>query len=505
MAEHRFSLRALTIQLAILAMTISGSSMGGVREPILAGSWYPGDPAKLREAVITYLDGGKSSERPVSALIVPHAGYRYSGPTAGKGFAAVRGESFDRVILLGPSHRVPLDGAALPNDDAWRTPLGDVPIDKTLVARLADSPGFRVFPAAHAQEHSLEIEIPFLQVALAGRFQIVPIVVGRLNDKLCKDLAAGIDEILTERTLIVVSTDFTHFGPNYGYVPFRDDIAEEIEQLDGGAIEKIEQLSPTDFKTYVSRTGATICGAAPVRVLLTLLENRGGDMSRLGYARSGDLMADFTNSVSYASLAYSPPMESGGGPVPDKFLNEQEQTFLLSLARETIRARLESKEITRVSIGGEFRDDSPLREVRGLFVTLNKRTRLRGCMGNILGAFPLADGVQHQAQISAFEDPRFPLLELAEFDEIDIEISVLTPPVPVAGPDEVEVGRHGVLLEKHGLRAVFLPQVATEQGWNRDTFLSQLCRKAGLGPDDWRSGAKLEVFEAQVFGEKDSH
>jgi AmmeMemoRadiSam system protein A len=139
--------------------------------------------------------------------------------------------------------------------------------------------------------------------------------------------------------------------------------------------------------------------------------------------------------------------------------------------------------------------------VRGLFVTLTKHKRLRGCMGNILGTHPLAEGVAVQALVSAFDDPRFPPVGADEMGEIDIEISVLTPLAPVAGPDEIEVGRHGVLLEKHGHRAVFLPQVATEQGWNRDTFLSQLCRKAGLGPDEWRSGAKLEVFEAQVFGE----
>jgi AmmeMemoRadiSam system protein B/AmmeMemoRadiSam system protein A len=484
-------------------MMISGDSLSGAREPTLAGRWYPGDPARLRETIRSYLADGSASKEKVTALIVPHAGYRYSGPTAGKGFAAVQGRAFDRVVLLGPSHRVHIEGAALPDDDAWRTPLGDVEIDRDAIAELRGHRGFEIFPAAHAQEHCLEIEIPFLQVALAPGFKIVPIVIGQVSNALCSTLAAGIDGIVDERTLIVVSSDFTHYGSNYGYVPFRKNVPEEIERLDRGAIESIENLAAREFHEYVSRTGATVCGAAPIRVLLTLLRDSEARVTTLDYSRSGDLMGDYTNSVSYAAIAFAPPSEPGTQPEKRarKFVNDQEQGFLLKLARETILAKLEGSAPPSFQAAGKFPTDSPLHEVRGVFVTLTRHKRLRGCMGNILGTHPLAEGVAVQASVSAFDDPRFPPVSQDEMDEIDIEISVLTPLASVAGPDEIEVGRHGVMLEKRGYRAVFLPQVATEQGWDRDTFLSQLCRKAGLGPDDWRSGAKLEVFEAQVFGE----
>ena len=503
MAGHRATWGVLPLLAVVLAMMNPGNSAGGVREPILAGSWYPGDPEQLRETVRSYLDDGSTGDEKIVALIVPHAGYRYSGPTAGIGFAAVQGQTYGRVILLGPSHRIPLEGAALPDDDAWRTPLGDVEIDRSAIAALKSLRGFKVFPAAHAQEHCLEIEIPFLQVALAPGFKVVPIVVGQLNDRLCANLAAGIEKIVDDNTLIVVSSDFTHYGTNYSYVPFRKNVPEEIERLDRGAIASIEKLAPEEFHDYVSRTGATICGAAAIRILLTILKNSRATVTTLSYARSGDLTADFTNSVSYASIAFALPSEPNRHtePATRKFATAQEQEFLLELARETILAKLRGNPLPSIQVADEFPANSPLHEVRGVFVTLTKHSRLRGCMGNIMGTHPLIEGIAVQAQISAFDDPRFSPVGPDEMDEIDIEISVLTPLTPVSGPDEIEAGRHGVLIEKRGYRAVFLPQVATEQGWDRDTFLSQLCRKAGLGPDEWRSGAKLEVFEAQVFGE----
>jgi AmmeMemoRadiSam system protein B/AmmeMemoRadiSam system protein A len=507
MVGHREIQATVSLLAAVLAMMVPGSSSGGVREPILAGSWYPGDAEQLGKAIRTYLERGERSDAEVTALIIPHAGYRYSGPTAGRGFAAVQGRTFDRVILLGPSHRVPLEGAALPDDEAWRTPLGDVEIDRQAIDVLKNSRGFKIYRPAHAQEHCLEIQIPFLQVALAGGFKIVPIVIGQINERLCSRLAAGIEEILDENTLIIISSDFTHYGANYGYVPFDQNIPEEIERLDRGAIACIEKLAPREFSDYVSRTGATICGAAPIRVLLTLLKDGRAEVTTLGYARSGDLMMDFSNSVSYASIAFASQSEPQDPPTGTarRFLDAREQSYLLDLARRTILAKLEGRPSPTVQIADRFPADSPLHEVRGLFVTLTKHGRLRGCMGNIEGTLPLAEGVAVQALVSAFDDPRFPPVGSEEIDETEIEISVLTPLELVSGPEEIEVGRHGVLLEKHGHRAVFLPQVATEQGWNRDTFLSQLCRKAGLAPEEWRSGAKLEVFEAQVFGETDQH
>jgi hypothetical protein len=509
-----------------------------VREPILAGTWYPKDSGELRRDIEGFL-GGESSPPPSGlaplAIIVPHAGYIYSGATAGKGYAAVRGRAYDRVILIGPSHHVPFDGAALTSDeeDTWRTPLGDVALDQAAIVSLSDMPGFARIPEAHKPEHSLEIEVPFLQVALAHGFRIVPILIGSLDERRCGEIASAIRPLLGGGTLVVISSDFTHYGPNYDYIPFSDSVSTRLARMDGEAILAIEKISADDFERFRQRTRSTICGAEPIRVLLTLLRGRRVRVEKAGYAQSGSLMGDFTNSVSYTAMVFSPAgngssSSSGDSPSGDaapgatggsvgggsgepsggtsmRPLNPKEQEFLTSLARATITAKLRGEKAPQTRAPEEFGADSPLPQVHGVFVTLTTRGRLRGCIGSIFGTEPLVDGVAHQASNAAFEDPRFQPLTAKELNEIHIEISVLTPPVAISGPQEIVVGRHGVLIEKGGYRAVFLPQVATEQGWDRETLLRQLCRKAGLGPDDWRSGAKFEVFEAQVFEEKGPH
>jgi AmmeMemoRadiSam system protein B/AmmeMemoRadiSam system protein A len=489
-------------------MILPQLALAEAREPILAGSWYTDNPDGLRRTVLRYIDLGEPTDDPILALIVPHAGYTYSGSTAGKGFATVRGRSFDRVILIGPSHRYRFDGAALPPHDAWKTPLGEVPIDRRAVRQLEKRRWIKIIPDAHSHEHSLEIELPFLQVALEPGFGLVPMAIGSVDEDLCREIADGIREILTERTLIVVSSDFTHYGPNYGYVPFHEDIPQQIHELDHGAISAIESLSPNRFQEYRSRTGATICGAGPIRVLLTLLADQKIRTRRLGYARSGEMMGDFTNSVSYVAMAFSPAAEDAGGGQtarPPRMLDEREKSYVLKLARETLRAELTGGPPPPLADKAEFGNDSPLFEVRGVFVTLEKGGRLRGCMGNSIGEKPLVEGVAVQSIISAREDPRFPQVTASELDAIEMEISVLTPLMEVGGYQEIEVGRHGVLIEKQGRRAVFLPQVAPEQGWDRDTMLRHLCQKAGLGPDEWRKGMTFYVFEAQVFGETEAH
>lgn len=494
-----------------LMILIAGAAQArtGIREPILAGTWYPGDPKLLRQAVASYLPdsladrlaGGPSP----LALIVPHAGYRFSGATAGKGYATVRGRGFDRVILLGPSHHVAFDGAALPVEDSWATPLGRVALDEAAIATLAGEKGFARLSAAHAPEHCLEIQIPFLQVALKPGLRLVPILIGRLDAAGCREIAKGIEPLLGPATLLVVSSDFTHYGPDYDYVPFRENVAERLEDLDRDAAAAIQTLSPDNFEVFCSRTHDTICGREPIRVLLSLLQGRDARVDRLGYVRSGDLMGDFTNSVSYFAFAFLPEADAGGGLIPplggSRRLDDREGGFLLQLARGTIAAKLRGTKPPPSEAPAWVSKDSPLREVRGVFVTLTEHGDLRGCIGSISGEEPLVQGVAHQAINSAFRDPRFAGLRADELDSIEIEISVLTPPSAVPGYDSIIVGRHGVFLEKNGRRAVFLPQVAPEQGWDRDTMLRHLCLKAGLGPEEWRSGASFEVFEAQILEE----
>jgi hypothetical protein len=521
---RRFAIRIATLAALLAAGVAEGG--GTVREPILAGTWYPGDAGRLRAAVEGYLDDGGPPDDRTMALIAPHAGYTYSGATAGKAFAAIRGRTCDRVILLGPSHRAAFRGGALPGEDAWRTPLGEVALDRAAIAQLVKKRGFRVDDPAHGREHSLEIEVPFLQVALRPGWKLVPVMIGQPDDAAIADLAEGIRPLLGAGTLLVVSSDFTHFGPDYGYVPFRDSLAMRIRALDEEGIAAIGRVSAKEFEDFRRRTGATICGADPIRVLLTLMAGRAQVVVKRGYDQSGSMVGSYENSVSYAAITFAPAASgtaegaagasaafpakqedrTAAGPGfavggPHRPLSTAEQQALLKLAREAVTAAVRGASAPPDRVPDGFAPDSPLRMERGVFVTLTERGNLRGCIGSIIGAEPLYAGVRRQAVHAAQEDPRFPPVAPSELDELHIEISVLTPPVPVAGPAEIIVGRHGVLIEKQGRHAVFLPQVAPEQGWDRETMLRALCRKAGLGGDDWKSGMTFEVFEAQVFEE----
>lgn len=500
-----------------------------LRAPILAGTWYERDSLALASSVDRYLEGeGRPDGRPLPqgageiakmrsagrfpvALIVPHAGHIYSGGCAAQGFRLLRGSGARRVVLIGPSHRHGFAGAALPAEEAFATPLGEVALDTRAIAMLAEREGFAIRPEAHAREHCLEIELPFLQRVLDPGFTLVPLVIGRLDHRLLETVAAGIRSLVDDRTILVVSSDFTHFGASFGYQPFRDRIEPRLRDLDQGAIERIEARDLDGFTGYLDRTDATICGAEPIRLLLRALPDRPLEVRTADYYRSGDLTGDFDSSVSYATIAFF-PAETGAAPGP-AHLDAAERHYLLDLARRTIRAIVTDRSLPAEEVPARFGPASPLREHRGVFVTLNVRRTgmLRGCIGSIVGEEPLAAGVVRNAVAAATRDPRFDPVDAREEPGLEIEISVLTPLVRVGGPEEIVVGRHGVLLEKEiapaGLgrrsvrRAVFLPQVAPEQGWSREEMLRHLAQKAGLGPDDWREGCAFHVFEAQVFGE----
>jgi MEMO1 family protein len=514
----------LGLFLGALAMAWPGSAFGAggrsgkVREPVYAGSWYEGDSTALARSIEGHLQGRNRPDVPVpegsaeaeewaqagrrpAAVIVPHAGHVYSGDCAGETFRLLRGCAYSRVVLLGPSHQLAFSGAALPEEDAFRTPLGTIGLDSDAIHRLASEPGFQILPRAHAREHSLEIELPFLQKVMPQGFTLIPIVVGRLDSKSLVSIAQAVQNLWDEHTVVVVSSDFTHYGPNYDYVPFRNAAAENLRRLDMEAIKRIEAVDGAEFEAYRDSTGATICGAEPIRVLLQAARGRHLAPRLIEYYRSGDMMGDFSNSVSYAGIAFFPPRPDSESEAPMSELSAAEQDDLLRLARQTITALVSDKTIPQPSLA-DLPPSSRLREEHGVFVTLTSPGgRLRGCIGSIIGEQPLLYGVVQNAIASASRDPRFPPVEASEVPRLQIEISVLTPPAAISGPDRIVIGRDGVILEKGGRRAVFLPQVAPEQGWDVSEMLRNLCMKAGLGPQEWRSGAKLYTFRAQVFEE----
>jgi len=476
------------------------------RPAAVAGQFYPGSPTRLRAEVEASLVSGAAAAGPVRALIVPHAGYQYSGRTAGHAYARLRqAPPFRRVVVLAPSHRAWFRGVSLGDYAGFTTPLGTVPVD-TAACRALLAAGSRLVCArrdAHAAEHSLEVQLPFLQVLLPDA-ALVPVVCGEMGLAEVSTVAGILAaELWRPDTLWVVSSDFTHYGEAFGYTPFVENVAARLEELDRGAIDMILRRDGAGFLDYVNRTGATICGRLPIALLLAALE-RAPESCRIElchYTTSGRLNHDYRHSVSYASLVVT-AAEAGSGPDHHSgpVLGAAEKAALLTLAREAIGNALRG-EPEPVPVAAKLA--AALRLDAACFVTLHLDGRLRGCIGHLTASEPLYLNVIRNAQNAAFRDQRFSPLGPDEFERIEIEISVLTPARPISSADEFVVGRHGINLEKGRHRAVFLPQVAPEQGWDRETTLRHLCLKAGLGPNAWRRGASLSVFEAIVFADRD--
>jgi AmmeMemoRadiSam system protein B/AmmeMemoRadiSam system protein A len=467
----------------------------------LAGMWYPDDPEELAREIDDYLAAADSSPADqVMALLLPHAGYRYSGMVAAHGVRQIAGKSFSRVVVLGPSHRVALmDAVSIPDVSAIETPLGRIGIDRDLVERLWENDFFESHIQAHTHEHSVQIELPFLQRAL-GDFTMVPIVCGHLGEVAARRIAATLLDHIDENTLLVVSSDFTHYGRAFNYVPFLDSIQENLRKLDLDAFAEIENKNLSGFLEYVNSTGATICGRSPIAILLAMLPAE-AKVQLLKYDTSGNLTGDWSHCVSYVSAVvtgqWKAACSDGLDCEREHPLTASDKIGLLSLARHCIAKELKSDE---PDLGLEI--TAPMQEIMGAFVTLHKHGKLRGCIGEIFPRRELYEAVAEQSVNAAFHDPRFPGLRADELDEVDIEISALTTPHRVNSYEDIQIGKHGIVLYKGSRSAVFLPQVAPEQRWGLEETLRHLSMKAGLGPDDWESGCEFHVFEAIVFGEK---
>ncbi|MFA5794699.1 MAG: AmmeMemoRadiSam system protein B [Candidatus Brocadiia bacterium] len=467
----------------------------GTRPPALAGSWYKGSADELRKDIRQYLD--KADVKPladVSALIVPHAGHQYSGPGAAYAYKAAGSNIYKRIILMGPNHQpYRFKGIAVTGMSAYRTPLGLVEIDTVACKKLLDKGGiFSNQPEAEMPEHSLEIQLPFIQMVFPG-CKLVPLIVDSLGDKDSRTAAEALKEIIDGQTLLIASSDFTHFGESFGYVPFKDNVKDNLKKLDGGAIEQILKLSPDGFIKYLGATGATICGHNPITLLLHLLP-AGSKAELLKYYTSGDLTGDYNHTVSYAAIAFS----RAGAAEESYLLGDAEQKFLLKLARQTLQTYLKSGKQPEV-------DDSKLtprlKQKFGVFVSLHQNKQLRGCIGNFEPVV-LYKAVMKQVADSATGDPRFEPMTAVEEPRTQIEISVMSPMKRIDSYKEIIVGTHGVYIKKGMHGATFLPQVAPEQGWDRDTMLQYLCQKAGLEADAYKDkGMEFLVYTAQVFGE----
>ncbi|MBN1868043.1 AmmeMemoRadiSam system protein A [Candidatus Sumerlaeota bacterium] len=497
-----------------------------VHESPIAGTWYPGRPETLRTMLQAFFDAVPDplpdiDERNAIAAIAPHAGYRYSGPTAAYAVAALarRPSPPDRIVILGPSHRV-FPGISVGEFSAYATPLGRAPLDTKTIERLRRCKLARNVPEADTLEHSVDIEVPLLQYAFGERLPpLVPVVVGSLGESDYAILAKALAEVVTPRTAILVSSDFTHYGRPHGYVPFPNDDETEssLRDLLQRSAAAISTCRRQEFAKYLDETGDTICGQVPIQVLLEMLPND-ARATVLHSDLSGAQTGGFSNSVSYLSMAFSseagwpePPaasseaVEQTGATDNDAptTLTSQERSALLSLARRTVEAAVRGESLPDIDASLKT---PALAEERAAFVTLTEGGELRGCIGSILPHEPLAESVRSNAVNAALRDPRFPRVRPDELPEIHIEISALTVPREVASYDRIQLGRDGIILSKGFARAVFLPQVAPEQGWDIDETLTHLSMKAGLSPTAWKDAkTRFEVFQAEVFEVPEPH
>lgn len=468
-----------------------------VREPAVAGSWYPDDPGELAALVDGYLaaaDGSGCTELPL-ALVTPHAGYRYSGPTAGVALGQVRGCNVRRVWLLGPSHRLSYPGAAVFQSDAFRTPLGDLPVDVAASERLAARPGFRALPSGDRGEHSIEMQLPVLQRAL-GTFEIVPILMGRIDAQAAREIASAIRPELGPGDVVVVSSDFTHYGPDFDYVPFRDDVPAGLDALDHGAWDHLAKPDVDALGEYLDRTDATICGRAGLMVLAALVPP-GTVGKELSYTTSGAITGDWRSSVSYLAGRLDGPAWSGEGPSwgGARFVAPATAEALHALAWRALLNWFETGEALAVDASKLPADAG---QTLGAFVTLTREGNLRGCIGEIEPHRPAWQAVAARAVDAAIHDPRFRPVRKEELSELELEVTLLGPSWSVPDAQAIVVGRHGVVMGAWPRSATFLPQVGPEEGWDRATLLSHLASKARLGEREAKA-APLAVYEAQLL------
>jgi AmmeMemoRadiSam system protein B/AmmeMemoRadiSam system protein A len=519
----------------------SATAHAGVRVGHLSGGWYRQEKNVLTRDIQNYFSTAQekfpvfTDRRFVKALIVPHAGHSFSGLCAASAYQSIIGAPIKRVIILAPSHRTAFSGVALPDYNTYRTVLGDISVDKAAIDSLKEEKLFGTVPKVHSVEHSVEIQLPFLQFCLK-KFSIVPLIIGSgaegdtFSNSDCEKIANSLSKIIDDKTLVVVSSDFTHYGPNYSYflsgeVP-KSDVLLRIKRLDSRAIGMISKKSFNEFDAFLKRTKATICGRNAIKILLKLFEKdvfkhlscklasyyTSVQLERARKEKGSEIDVkkllqdipdkEIKNSVSYAGLIFTQEKLSS---LPfEKQLTGYEKLALLKLARDFVQHKLRKSKredwfLYPIVSDGLFRK-------AGVFVTINKNGNLRGCIGRIIAHESLYKTVAEMAIASAFDDKRFSPLKKDELEKVVFDITVLTPPRRISRYKRIVIGRHGIILKKFMpdgsmKSAVFLPKVPIKFKWDLKTTLEHLSVKAGLLKDGYKKGCIFEVFEGFEFSE----
>lgn len=479
-----------------------------VRKPSVAGQFYAGDPETLSAGIRAMLENAlpAAGKRP-SALIVPHAGYIYSGQIAADAFKQASGHAYDVVVILGTNHtKGGYEKVAVYKGAGFETPLGVAQIDTELAATLVKSADFIEFEnSLHKREHSIEVQIPFIQTLFpdAG---ILPAVIGSADPGLCVRFGEVVADVVKSRhALIVASSDLSHYPD-----------ADGADRVDRATLKAVSSMDIDTIGSalkspvgQVSGLSTAACGAGPIMTVTTAATALGAGFAQLiSYANSGDtVIGNSSRVVGYGAMGFykqSPAIEPELGSQPESGathnmkLTSQDKKALLAFARKTVEQMLATQ---TAPLARGF--PPHLWNRQGAFVTLKKDHELRGCIGHMAEDTPLCQVVGKMAVQAAFNDRRFSPLNPDELSGIEIEISVLTPFREVDSYEAIRIGIDGTVIKKDGRSAVFLPQVAPEQGWNRSEMLSHLCRKAGLSSDSWKRDMRFFTFQAIVFSESD--
>ncbi len=477
------------------------------RAPAVAGTFYPADSAELMSMVNQHLKSVGDLPKidgQILALIVPHAGLIYSGEVAAYAYKMLEGTSVDKVILCGPSHRYRFSGISVYGPYiAWTMPFGTIQCDGQISSAILNyNENIQWLAEPHLQEHSLEVQLPYLKAVLDD-FRIVPMVMGSQDSRTIELLSGALESLdLDQSTIMVASSDWQHYRS-----------AAEGWKYDSLGLDCIENMDPGRLEAALNRGNVEMCGGGPAVAIMKAAIAKGADKAKiLKYGDSGDKSGDKGSVVGYAAVVIyksnantgeSQKSNEGEGRMneilPEKFeLSKNDKNLLLDIARKTLKAYLANEEIP------EFEVPDNLKQPGAGFVTLEKSGLLRGCIGHTQAIEPLYQTISSCAIKAAVADPRFQPVTGEELNQLHIEISVLTPMQKVSKLDEIQVGRDGLMIIKGPYRGLLLPQVATDYNWDKKTFLEHTCQKAGLHANAYlEKDTELYKFQAVIFSEEE--
>ncbi len=469
------------------------------RKSYAAGKFFAGSKAGLETDLQHLFSKAEKKEFDnVQAIIVPHAGYSYSGVVAASGYEQVDPEKeYGHIFVIASSHTAYYKGASIYNKGNYETPLGEVEVDRVLASKLIEENDVFSYQAkAHLTEHSLEVQLPFLQYHLKKPFSIIPIVIGTQDAAACKDIAEALRPYFNEKNLFVISTDFSHY-PKYDDASMVDQ--KTADALISNSPEYFMKVLRENEASGISNLATAMCGWSSVLTLLNLTENKPAyEYHQVHYMNSGDAgyHPDKSRVVGYYSIALTGKAQA---PSEDEFtVSKKDKADLLGIARLTMEEYVRNGKTPELDVSGF---SETLKTPCGAFVTLHKDGQLRGCIGRFDASEPLYEVVQLMAVAASTRDYRFSKVKAEEFDDIELEISVLTPMKKIESIDEIELGKHGIYIKKGSSSGTFLPQVATETGWDLEQFLGHCARdKARIGWDGWKT-ADIYIYEALVFQE----